>query len=409
MGVVPEQQIGNPFRFSVPELSGALADLGVMLPLILALISLKGMDATAVFVGIGIAYVLAALVYRLPIPVEPLKSVSAVALALGLAPVVVVTGAIWNAAAFLGLGALRLDRWVRSAFPKPVVRGIQLGLAWLLLRSAWSLVTRTPDGWQGGFAVSGQTVVWLWALVIGAIVFLLIFLYWRRDFAALGVVAFGVGISTLHIGLPPLHLQLTLPRLLPLLPTWSQMWQGLVLLALPQIPLSLGNSIYATVDAAHQYFGERAKHVTERKLMLTMGASDAITAALGGVPVCHGCGGLTAHYRLGARSGGAPLMLGAIFLTLGLFGSAASMQLFKLVPFPVLGVLLAYVAVQHILLARDLQGLQAWLTALLVLALAIWTGNLAVGFLSAAVFYYAWSWLASRDHSRATKEGAHVG
>lgn len=403
------RRTGNPFTFSLAECSGSLADLGVMLPLVLALISLNKMDATAVFVGVGIAYILAALIYRLPIPVQPLKSVSAVALALGLSPVVIVTGAIWNAVAFLGMGAAGLDRWVRKAFPNPVVRGIQLGLAWLLYKSAWGLLTKTPEGWQGGFALSGQTIIWLWLLVAGAIGFLLAFLCWRRDFAALGVVVFGVGISTLHIGLPPLALHLSLPKLLPLVPTWDQLWQGLVLLALPQVPLSLGNSIYATADAARQYFGAKAAHVTERKLMLTMGVSDAVTAALGGVPVCHGCGGLTAHYRLGARSGGAPLMLGGIFLALGLLGADASMQIFRLIPFPVLGVLLAYVGFQHMLLARDLRGLQAWLTALLVLALAIWTGNLAIGFISAAAFYHLWNWFSSGRFPRSQWKDSHVG
>src|SRR5512142_3124374 len=101
----------RPFVFSLAEFSGSLADLGVMLPLVLALISLNGMDATAVFAGIGIAYLIVALTYRLPIPVQPLKSVSALALALGLAPVIIVTGAIWNAAAFLGMGLAGLDKW----------------------------------------------------------------------------------------------------------------------------------------------------------------------------------------------------------------------------------------------------------------------------------------------------------
>ena len=155
---------GNPFVFSLGEFSGALADLGVMLPLILALISLNGMDATAVFVGVGLAYLLVAFTYRLPIPVQPLKSVSAVALAMGLAPVVIVTGAIWNAVAFLGMGLAGLDRWVQKAFPKPVVRGIQLGLAWLLFKSAWTLVNKTPEAWQGGYTFSGQMIAWLWSL-----------------------------------------------------------------------------------------------------------------------------------------------------------------------------------------------------------------------------------------------------
>lgn len=390
---------GNAFLFSFSEFSGALADLGVMLPLILALIALNGMDATAVFVGVGLAYLLVALVYRLPIPVQPLKSVSALALALGLAPVIIVTGAIWNALAFLGMGFAGLDRWVRQAFPKPVVRGIQLGLAYLLLKSAWTLVSKTPAGWQGGFTFSGQMVNWLWVLVGGASVFLLVFLFWKRDLAALGLVIFGVGASGLHLGMPDVSLHLTLPKILPLVPTWGQLWDGLILLALPQIPLSLGNSIYATADAAHQYFGEKAAHVTERKLMLTMGATDAMTALIGGMPLCHGCGGLTSHYRLGARSGGAPLMLGTIFLLLGLLGGSASMQIFKLIPFPVLGVLLAYVGFQHALLTRDLRGTQAWLTALLVLGLTIWLGNLAIGFVSAAVFYHLWNGLAKRKTS----------
>ncbi len=143
----------------------------------------------------------------------------------------------------------------------------------------------------------------------------------------------------------------------------------------------------------------------EKKMADLLSASkhktDAMTALIGGVPLCHGCGGLTAHYRLGARTGGAPLMLGGLFLLLGLFGGGVSMNIFRLIPFPVLGVLLAYVGFQHMLLAHDLRGWRAWLTALLVLTLAIWTGNLAIGFVSAAVFYHLWGWLSPRLSSHA--------
>jgi SulP family sulfate permease len=386
----------DEFRFSLSEFSGALADLGVMLPLTLALIALNGMDATSVFVGIGLAYFLVAAVYRLPIPIQPLKSVSAVALALGLAPVVIVTGAIWNVVAFLSMGLLKLDLWMHKVFVKPVVRGIQLGLAWLLFKSAWGLMQKAPEAWPNIISVLGQTIGWQWVLVGGATLTLALVLTRQRDLASLGVVGFGIGISVLNLGFPALTLRLNLPQLLPLVPGLEQLWQGLWLLAIPQIPLSLGNSIYATADAAREYFGQRASHVTERKLMLSMGMMDALTAALGGVPLCHGCGGLTAHYRLGARTGGAPLMLGAIFLVLGLFGGEASMQILRLLPFPVLGVLLAYVGFQHMLLARDLRGWRAWLTALLVLALAMWTSNLAIGFATGAGFYFVSGWIIRR-------------
>lgn len=384
---------GKSFHFSLAEFSGALADLGVMLPLVLALISLNRMNATAAFVGIGLAYIFTALVYRLPVPVQPLKSVSALALALGLPPVLIVTGAIWNTVTFLGMRLVGADRWVKKAFPKPIVRGIQMGLAYLLFKSAWKLVTEANPGWEGSFSAITVMVPWNVLLLFGAGAVLLIFLKWRRDWAALGVFTFGVGISSLHLGLPDLSLKLSFPSLFPWIPNWDQLWGGLWLLALPQIPLSLGNSIYATADAARQYFGKRANHVTERRLMLTMGVNDLVAAMIGGIPVCHGCGGVTAHYRMGARSGGAPLMIGAVFLLLGLLGGEAAMHVLSLIPFPVLGVLLAYVGWQHLLLARDLHGVREWVVASIVIVLAILTSNLAIGFLTAAGAFYLWGWI----------------
>jgi len=188
------------FRFTLAEFSGSLADLGVMLPLVLALITLNGMNVTAAFVGIGLAYLFTAIVYRLPIPVQPLKSISTIAFAMGLAPVVIITGAIWNAIAFLGMGLSGVDRWVQKAFPKPVVRGIQLGLAYLLVKSAWKLVNTQNTSWQSGLSLLSFIVPWNLVLVIGAVMFLFIFLRWRKDWAALGILVFGLGISLYHLG-----------------------------------------------------------------------------------------------------------------------------------------------------------------------------------------------------------------
>ncbi len=306
-----------------------------MLPLVLALIALNGMDPTAAFFCIGAAYILVALVYRLPIPVQPLKSVSALALALGLAPAVIVTGTIWKHVAFLGMGLVGLDRWVHNAFPKPVVRGIQLGLAWNLLKSAWALVSKTPDTWDGGFSFSGLAVVWLWVLVGGAIGALLIsssgsatcrsrcsrLWYWHLRVSS-GAPATS---SAVHPAKDP-----------ALVPTWQQLWQGLILIALPQIPLSIGNSVYATADAARQYFEERASRVTERKLMLTMGAADRLTALLGGAFLFATVAGGSPHITAWVHGPAVPFMLGSIFLALGLFGGQASIHIW-LDSFPCVG------------------------------------------------------------------------
>ena len=139
--------------------------------------------------------------------------------------------------------------------------------------------------------------------------------------------------------------------------------------------------MYATRDAAAQYFGDEARQrVTATRLLGTMSVMNVMAAAFGGVPLCHGSGGLTAHYRLGARTGGAPLMIGVLFLAAGLAGGAALVPLAKLIPYAVLGVLLVYVGVQHLLLARDVRGAADWTVVAAVAIAAVATQNLAIGF-----------------------------
>ena len=164
-------------RFNLAELSGSLADLGVLLPLTLALITLNGVNATSAFVVIGLAYLLNAFVYRLPIPVQPLKSLSATALALGLSASVVTAGAWWMALILIVLAIANAAPWIGRLFPKPIVRGIQLGLALLLINSAWTL-------WQ---PTGGSTAIDVW-LIGGGLFVLGAFLVVRHDWAALGVI-----------------------------------------------------------------------------------------------------------------------------------------------------------------------------------------------------------------------------
>lgn len=376
------------FRFTLAELSGALADLGVMLPLVLALITLNGVDATSAFVGIGLAYLVTALVYRLPIPVQPLKSVSAVALALGLSARLIVAAAWWNAALFLLMAWTRADRLIARLFPKPVVRGIQLGLAVLLGRSAWNLIRAPDTAWPGDVIIAGATIPWVWLIGAGTLTLLLLALRWRRDWAGLIAILFGIMLTVIHDGMPSLSFTLSLPTPASVIPRQDELWQALWLLAVPQVPLSLANSVFATADAARQYFGAQAERVSPRRLMTTMGINNVGVALMGGVPLCHGCGGLTAHYRLGARTGGAPLMLGLSFLALGMLGGETLLPLLELIPAPSLGVLLAYVGFQHMLLARDLRGTCEWSPALVIALITFYTGNLAIGAAAGIVIHF---------------------
>jgi xanthine/uracil/vitamin C permease (AzgA family) len=377
------------FRISLSEFSGALADLGVLLPLMLALISVNKINPVSAFAGIGLAYLVSAFTYRLPVPVQPLKSLAATAIALGLSARVIAAGAWWMTVIFLILALIGAAQWLEKLFPKPVLRGIQLGLGLILIQTAIGLVTKPAAPWDSRLTVNGLQLPWTWMISIGAGLILVIMLRFRKEWAALGVVALAVLLALVYFGFPrPVFLPPS-TIFLPGLPAPTDFLAALWLLVIPQVPLSLANSVYATSDAARQYFPGRADRVTPRRLFTTMGANNLFAALIGGVPVCHGCGGLTAHYRLGARTGGAPLMLGVIFLTIGVFGSTILLPLLKLIPLSALGVLLIYVGIQHTFLARDLRGLGEWVPALMVAAASVYTHSLAVGFALGAAAYFA--------------------
>lgn len=398
---------GQKFRFDLAEFSGAVADLGVMLPLVMALITLNGANANSAFVVIALAYFLNAFAYRLPVPVQPLKALAAAALALGLTPGVITASAWWMAAIFLLLAVSGAMAWVGKLFPEPVVRGIQIGLGLLLLKSAWSLLFVPTVGWEGFLLLGSARIPWLWAATFLALAALAMGLLWRPSWAGLLVVLCGLFLGLVRFGIPDMQLAFTLPAFV--VPSLADFGPAFVLLVLPQVPLSLANSVFATSDAARQYFGAAGERVSPRRLLLTMGTANIAAAALGGVPVCHGSGGLTAHYRLGARTGGALLIIGTLFLALGLLGGAGLLSLLRLIPFPALGVLLVYVGVQHMLLAKDLRGVRAWMVALSVAVLAWLTQNLALGFLGGITLHAAWSLFdRSRLAAKRTREQTNL-
>jgi sulfate permease, SulP family len=130
------------------------------------------------------------------------------------------------------------------------------------------------------------------------------------------------------------------------------------------MPLSFANSCLAPADAARAYFGDRAARVRPGNLAMTYGAANLLTGSVSGMPVCHGAGGLTAHYAFGARTGGAPLVMGGSLLVLALGAGAGLATLLPAFPLPILGALLAAAGILHIGLLRDLRGGRSWALAL---------------------------------------------
>jgi sulfate permease, SulP family len=369
-------------RLDRHELAGGLGDAGLFIPIAIALITLNGLNATAVFTVSGLAYIATALYFRVPVPVQPLKAFAAAAIALGLDAATLAAGGLLMAAAMAALAATGLAGWLAARFPIVLVRGIQASVALLLAKAAIELAEQ--GSWAGLPPIPPALSVAV-ALTACAVLFL------AKRTAVPGtllVLAAGIAIGLAASGLPAaVHLGPEAIRLS--IPDGAAFATALTALVIAQIPLTFGNSIVATVDAERSYFGDRADRVRPNRLATSVATANIAAGLTGGLPVCHGAGGVTAHYRLGARTATATLSVGALFVILGVaFGESLPAILMTVAP-PALAGMLLYVALQHALLAAQLERLDDRMIAAGVGLVTILGGNLAIGFGAGLVAYLA--------------------
>jgi len=316
-------------RFNRFEWAGAFGDLGTLIPFIAGYVSVVGMDPCGVLFAFGIGMIAAGAYYRTPFPVQPMKAIGAVATAqAGSAAITaqaigaagLVTGVIWLALGATGF-ARRLNRWISRSLASGIVLGLGVGLMLAAIRMM-------SDGWLlAAIALAGTSLL-LTRPGVPAMMLLLLF---------------GAGVAlfqdpTLARELGAVEARIRFPGFTLAGLSWNDFAVGALLLALPQLPLTLGNAVVATTSENNRLFPDRP--VSERKLMLSTGFMNLGSAMLGGVPMCHGAGGMAGHVRFGARTGGAPIILGSILLVLAIFFSGSIQTLFRMFPMPVLGVIL---------------------------------------------------------------------
>lgn len=357
-------------RPTVGDAAGAVADLGVLVPLAAALILVNGLDAGAVLLCAGVLVLASGLVFKIPFPVQPLKALTAVAVARELSPDVIHAAGLELAGFLMLLSIGHVADAVARIFVKPVVRALQLGVGTLLVITAAKLVLDPPE-------VFRATPDSPWPILLGfAALACVAFAAHRRQYwAALALFGIGVVVTVVTVAPELGAISLHLPRVA--LPSWSAYGSAFVLLVVPQLPLTFGNAVVAVNDLAHEYFGPDARRVTPSRVCLSAGAGNTVSALLGGMPMCHGAGGLTAHVRLGARSAAMNLLLGSVFVTLGLLFSTQIPLILGLMPVWVLAAFLMYAGLRHALLVTDLRG-SSLAIAISAGALGAWLGNLAV-------------------------------
>jgi predicted benzoate:H+ symporter BenE len=313
---------GAPFRFDLQETSGAVGDLGTLLPLMLGTIAVVGLAPLPVVLGFAISYISTALWYRLPIPVQPMKAVAAVLLTVEMSPESLAASGIMIGAILMLLGATGVIDRVGRLVPQSVLAGLQLGLGIRLSFVAFGLIGTAP--------------------MLGlALVLLIAALLRRRLPAAAIAVAFAL-LAGWVFDLAPLPLgktSWTAPMMVGL-PSWDEIRQSLAVFVLPQLALTVTNAILLTALVTGDYFGEAARHVTPRRLSISSGLANLLLTPFGALPMCHGAGGVAAHHRFGARSGGAPLMLGVALLAVALSPGGVGLAMLAAIPAAGLGALL---------------------------------------------------------------------
>ncbi len=377
------------FRFDRMELAGSLGDLGTLLPLAVGMIVLNQMHATNVLVTVGLFYILSGLYFRVPVAVQPMKVIAAYAIAVGMTPHQVVASGLWMGVLVLLLGVTGLIGIIRRYTPKSTVRGIQLAVGVVLLVQGLKLIT----GQDPNLAV--QTIGPMnTGLLLGAVGLILTLLLLENKKLPAELVLIVFGISTgLLVGKPLDHGVFAwgfhVPRLLPYgWPGWNDLVWVILVVVLPQLPMTIGNAIISNTDLTHEYFPEKAHRVTNRSVSMSQGLANLVAFFLGGIPMCHGAGGLAAHYRFGARTAGSNLYIGGILLVLALIFGENIVSVLRLLPLSILGVLLTFAGLQLALMIHDLQDRKDLFVALFMLGLAL-VFNLAVAFIAGIVVAYA--------------------
>jgi len=353
------QALRARIRFDRNELAGSFGDIGTDLPLIVAMIPAAGLDAASVFIVFGVVQILTGLLYGLPMPMQPLKAMAVIVITQHLTADVLFGGGLAIGVIMLGLSLSGALGWLARVIPHPVVRGIQFGLG--LTLASLALQRYVPADGVSGYVLAAVAFVITVALLGN-----------RRFPAALPVIGLGVvyalasGVDLGHIGN---GVGLSTPELR--VPAWDSVLTGLLVLAIPQLPLSLSNSVIATDRTLRDLFPER--RIGIRKIGLTYSLVNLLCPFFSGIPVCHGCGGLAGHHAFGARTGGSVIIYGTMYLVIGIAFAGVAETVVKVFPQPLLGVILLFEALVLMMFVRDV------MTSRSEAAIALLVGVLALG------------------------------
>lgn len=354
------------FEFNLRELAGSMGDFGTLFPLAIGYIAVCGLNPAGFLVMMGVANIVTGLLYRLPIPIEPMKVLAVVAIAQHWTPSMVYAsgfgmGIVWTVFALIGV-----MKWIAKVTPDSVIRGIQVALGIILAIEAIKMI-------------STWWVIGVLSIITGLVL-------GRNRYAPAAIVLMALGLVIMIVK-GQFNLvespRLTLPNITGFSP--REVWQSFLQAGFAQIPLTATNAVIATSALIKSYWPE--KPVSESRLSLNMGIMNLILPFFGGMPLCHGAGGLAGQYYFGARTGGANIIEGLIEIAMGLFLAGSIAGLFSVFPVAIIGAMMFLVGVELVKFARGIHWDRDIIPMGTTLIVSLLT-NMAYGFLSGFVVYY---------------------
>ncbi len=316
-------------RFSLIEFSGGLGDLGTFIPLVVGISAVCGMDIGLILIFAGIFNILTGFLFGQPIPVQPMKAIAAVAITEQLLPAEIAAAGLLAGAIIFVLAITGIIEKIEHLVPKSIIRGIQLGIGLKLALKGIEFIIGTP--------ITGLNSIST-AIIFGLSIVLLTKI---KNFPA-ALFLFLSGMLILFISVPSLlyEINFSLPNFTIIVPTLDNWLTGFTHGTLPQIPLTLLNSVFAVCILSGDLFP--GQKISSRKMAASVGLMNLIGCGFGGLPVCHGSGGLAGQYHFGARSGGSVVMLGMTKLIIGMFLGTTIMTLIQQYPLSILGIMLIF-------------------------------------------------------------------
>ena len=355
-------------RLDRREIAGALGDMGTFLPLLVGMAAQNGLDFGAALFFAGLFNIVTGLLFPIPMAVQPMKAIAAVALTQGLKAPQILAAGISVSAIILVLGVTGLIDWLNRAVPKSVVRGLQLALGLSLLMKGLQMVAGTrvavgPDSYLTGI-IAGAVVLALFSsrtAPAALVLFLagIVIALWKQPAAAAAV-----------------GLRFFLPAWSA--PAWADFVSSFGRAAVPQIPLTTLNSVIAVCALSSDLVPDRP--AGPRRVAVSVGLMNLVSGWFGGMPMCHGAGGLAGQYRFGARTNGSILFLGAAKLAIAVLFGASLMNFCRVFPESVLGVMLGFSGIELALVARDQNRRAEAFIMLLTAGACLALNNIALGF-----------------------------